>query len=149
MDQKKAKADIISDIAKFRLPFEAMDIYMSLVDDRNVGFILKLQYLLRSHNMPIEIWLQPIVGKNGFRYMIYRNINLVRYFPTASMLRSGFPQYRETNGQPGFKKTLKSFNETGFKDLMVDWDFAVEANEYRRQIPDFNTACVLRQRMYV
>ena len=93
-------------------------------------------------------WLRRIVFTGGI-YMVYRNINLVRYFPTASMQRSGFPQYRETNCQPGFRKTLKAFIETGLKDLLVDFDLAVEANEYRRQIPDFNTACVLRQRMYV
>ena len=142
---------IQSTISRFSTPLMSSGFFMSIAEDRNVNKFLKIHFITREHSSPVEIWMQAChddESKKGV-FQSYRNFTLVRTFPTMSLLRNGYPIYREVNRQTTFRSALSALSLSGFSELVTDWDNLVEANEYRRQMPEFLPAAVtLRDRMY-
>jgi hypothetical protein len=138
-------------IRAFASPLSGFGFFMSLASDRNVGNFLKIHFISPDHSSPVEIWLQACYDTDEKIncFQSYRNFTLVRTFPTMSLLRNGYPIYREVNRQTTFRTSLQSLSQVDFDRIIVDWDNLVEANEYRRQVPEFNPAATtLRDRMY-
>jgi hypothetical protein len=150
LQKLEAKNFIDATIKKFSQTLSDKSFIMSVSNDRNIGNFLKIHFELREHKAPIEIWLQACRQgkKNGFQS--YRNFILIRSFPTISLLRNGYPSHREVNRQTTFKIALNALNSTGLSKIIFDFNDLVEANEYRRQVPEFLPAAVtLRDRMYL
>ncbi len=153
LPDQRALREINQLIATFRAPLQQHDFFMSVSNDRNVGNFLKIHWISPSHTTPIEIWLHPVLAtkkkKKVVVFISYRNFTMFRTFPTISLFRNGYPSYRDTNSQEVFRRTLSTLHSVGLHQYISDWDRLVEANEYRRQVPEFNQAAlVLRERVY-
>jgi hypothetical protein len=142
---------IQSTIQRFRTPLQNLDIFMSVSSDRNVGSFLKLHTIFPGFRTPIEMWFQAVkdtrTGKHVFQS--YRNFTMFRTFPIFSLLRNGYPMFKETNNQQVFRTCLQALHAVGFYGMISDWNLLVEANEYRRYAPEYHDAAlVLRERIY-